>query len=84
MNKVSHKSKKWIDPNTTGYIYTEVGHEDGYKTAELKLADCSRIVSFDVYIGSPRARYKTLKKVQLIIDELNKFKEVLEGLNYGE
>ncbi len=84
MNKINYKSKKWIDPNTTGFIYTLIEHDDGYRTAQLKLADCSRIVSFDVYIDSPRARYKTLKKVQLIIDELRKFKEVLEGLNYGE
>ena len=82
--KVVLHSKKWIDPATTGYIYTHIEHDDGYRTAELKLADCARIVNFDVYIDSKKARDKTVKKVQLMIDEMSKFNEVLMGLNYGE
>ncbi len=84
MNKINYKSKKWIDPNTTGFIYTLIEHDDGYRSAQLKLADCARIVNFDVFIDSVKARDKTIKKVQLMIDELSKFNEVLKGLNYGE
>ena len=76
------KSKKWIDPNTTGFIYTKVESDDGYKQAELKIADCSRIVSLDVYIDSAKARDKTLRKVRLIVEELTKFKDTLETLTY--
>ncbi len=84
MNKINYKSKKWIDPHTTGFIYTLIEHDDGYRSAQLKLADCARIVNFDVFIDSVKARDKTIKKVQLMIDELSKFNEVLKGLNYGE
>lgn len=82
-NKIQHKSKKWIDPNTSGFIYTQVEHDDGYLCATLKLADCARIVSFDVYIDSKKARDKTVKKVQLMVDEMTKFNEILKGLSYG-
>ncbi len=73
-------SKKWIDPNSTGFIFSRVEKQDGRSWAELKLGDCSRIVSFDVYVDSELDRKATLKKVDLIIKEMSLFRDRVAAL----
>lgn len=62
--------RQWLNPSgsdATGYIYWGVRQEDfGGYYAMFKLADCSRIVSLDIYLGSKRERRVSLKKLNLI------------------
>ncbi len=71
-----------MSKNTTGFIFTEVEHDYSWE-AQLKIGDCSRIVSLDVYINDEKDRKKSLKKIDLIISELTKFKSAIEGIKYG-
>jgi len=81
-NKKTYKSKKWLDPNTTSFIYTEVEFDYSWG-ATLKLGDCHRIVNFDVYIDDEKTRKKTLKKLNLMRAELDKLVIAIEGVTYG-
>jgi len=81
-NKKKYKSKKWLDPNTTSFIYTEVEFDYNWG-ATLKMGDCQRIVNFDVYIDDEKSRKKTLKKLNLMRAELDKLVIAIEGVTYG-
>ncbi len=79
--KKKYCSKKWIDPSTTGFIQTEV--EFGYSWgATFKMADCSRIINLDVYIDDEKSRKKTLKKLNIIRDEVTNLISAIEDINY--
>ncbi len=80
--KKAYRSKKWLTAETTGFIFTEVEFDYSWG-ATLKIGDCTKIVSLDVYIDDEKARKKTLKKLNLIRDEIANLILEVEAINYG-
>jgi len=80
--KTIHKSKKWLDPNTTSFIFTEIEFDYSWG-AQLKMGDCNRIVNYDVYIDSPKARKRTVRKLNIMIEEIMELKDQIEEITYG-
>ena len=81
-HKKNYSSKKWLNPDTTAFIFTEVFRDYERSWATLKMADCSRIVEFDAHIYTKDKRDALAKKVDILISELEKFKEEIEELSY--
>lgn len=81
-HKLDYKSKVWLNPDTTAFIFTEYfrDYEKSYVT--LKMADCRHVLEFDAFINSEDERDKLLKKISIMIDELSKFNKELEGIQY--
>ena len=76
--KYKVRKKTWIDPNTSGFIFTELYHdEDQYYESTLKMADCSRIVQFDTYISSKKDRRATLKKLNIMINNITELRDAI-------
>jgi len=81
MKKIIHKTKKWLSSNTTAFVYAYIEIEDGYKWGQFKLGDCSRIVSFDIELGSSKERRATKKKLMAISDEAYNMAKAIEGMD---
>ncbi len=81
-NKKGYNSKKWLNPDTTAFIHTEVCFDYSWG-GTLKIADCSRIVNMDVYIDDEKGRKKTLKKLNIMRDEITNLISAIEDINYG-
>ncbi len=82
MKRKAYRSKKWLTPETTGFIFTEVLFDYNWN-ATLKIGDCSRIVDLDVYIEDEKARKKTLKKLLLLEKEISTMIAVVKNITYG-
>jgi len=80
--KKLYRSKKWLNPETTAFMFTEVLFDYSWG-ATLKMGDCNRIVNFDVYIDDEKARKRTLKKLNLMRDELSNLIGAIEDIKYG-
>jgi len=83
MNKKKpYRSKKWLNPETTAFIFTEVEFDYSWG-ATFKMGDCNRMISLDVYVDDEKARKKTLKKLNLMRDELTNLISAVEDITYG-
>ena len=79
------KKRVWLNPvnsSDNGYV---IWGKDGDGDYELQIADCSRIISLNVSYGAyceGREKVKGLKnglkKVQLLLDNLNGLKKVIQ------
>jgi hypothetical protein len=74
------KSKKWLNPDTSAFIFVELSREDGWYNGTLKLADCARICNFDVDLNSKKDRTKTMKKIDLMVAELIKLRLAIKEI----
>ena len=82
LKKKTYKSRKWLNPDTTAFIHTEVEFDYSWG-ATLKIGDCNRIINLDVYVDDEKAKKRSLKKLNLLRDELSKLITAVEAINYG-
>lgn len=70
-----------VSTGSTSYIFAEVesSRNGEYKWGHymLTLADCRRRVQLEFFIGTKRARQRSLKKLDLLIDVLTRFRAAL-------
>lgn len=73
-------SRKWLNKQGTGFM--ECSYDDSmsssWRDASVKFADCNRMVSLDLSMGSKKDKLAKLQKISLMIDELIALKEVME------
>ena len=71
-----------ISTSHTSYIYAEAeSSRDGdYRSGNylLTIADCRRIVRLEFLLSTKRYRRLSLKKINLLIDTLTQFRDVLK------
>ena len=80
----SFRKRVFLNPVSTGhtsYILAEVeSSRDGeYKWGHymLTIADCRRRIQLEFFLGSKTARRISLKKINLLIDVLTRFRDAL-------
>jgi hypothetical protein len=78
------RKRSFLNPtstDTTSYIHAVVESTRGgdYKwgTNMLTLADCRRQIELEFFLGTKRARRLSLKKINLLIDVLTRFRDAL-------
>lgn len=65
------KKRDWLNPSNTsnnGYIITG---QDADGDAELKIADCNRIIDLDLYYSTPRGKKVVIRKLNILRDRIN-------------
>jgi hypothetical protein len=71
-----------ISTATTSYIYVEAeSSQNGtYKFGNyiLRLADCEHYVFLEFFLGSKQARKLSLRKINLLVDTLTRFRDALK------
>jgi hypothetical protein len=77
--------RTFLNPVSTGqtsYILAEIeSSQDGsYKWGHymLTLADCRRRIQLEFFLGTKDARRLALKKINLLIDSLTRFRDALQ------
>ena len=80
----SLRKRVFLNPVSTGhtsYILAEVESSRGgeYKWGHymLTIADCRRRIQLDFFLGTKTARRISLKKINLLIDVLTRFRDAL-------
>lgn len=80
----SLRKRVFLNPVSTGhtsYLLAEVesSHDGEYKWGHymLTLADCRYRIQLEFFIGTLRARRKSLKKIDLLINRLEEFRTAL-------
>jgi hypothetical protein len=78
-----HK-RLFLNPASTGYtsfILAEVESSDGgaykYGNYLLTIADCKRVIKLEFFLGTKQARSIALRKINLLIDVLTRFRDAL-------
>lgn len=82
---VKYGSKRFLseeDVHSTGsicvYSCLEEGYENrSYHSAEIILKDCNKTISLEMSFSNESQYQERIKKVDILVDELLKFKEVL-------
>ena len=79
------RKRLFLNPVSTGqtsYVLAEVesSQDGGYKWGHymLTLADCRRRVQLEFFLGTKDARRLALKKINLLIDVLTRFRDALQ------
>ena len=79
------RKRLFLNPVSTGqtsYVLAEVesSQDGGYKWGHymLTLADCRRRVQLEFFLGTKDARRLALKKIDLLIDVLTRFRDALQ------
>ena len=79
------RKRSFLNPASTGYtsfILAEVEFSDegAYKWGNylLTLADCKRVVQLDFFLGTKQARRIALRKINLLLDVLSRFRDALQ------
>lgn len=71
-----------ISTQETSYVQAVAESSDNgeYKlgTYMLTIADCRRVIELEFFLGTPRHRRQSLRKINLLIDILTSFKRELE------
>ncbi len=78
------RKRTFLSPVSTGltsYIFAEAESSQNGKYQwghyMLTLADCSRYVQLEFFLGTNQARRISLKKINLLIDVLTRFRDAL-------
>lgn len=81
----TYRKRVFLSPVSTGftsYIYAEAESSDNgeYKQGNymLWIADCTRRIEIEFFLGTPRHRRQSLKKINLLLQVLTDFKTALE------
>jgi hypothetical protein len=76
--------RSFLNPVSTGHtayilVEAESSRNGEYKwgTNMLTIADCRRRVQIEFFLGTKRARRNSLKKINLLIDALTRFRAAL-------
>src|SRR5689334_9033901 len=79
------RKRSFLNPASTGYtsyIFAEVeSSQDGaYKWGNylLTIADCKHRIELEFFLGTKQARRITLRKINLLIDVLTRFRDALQ------
>jgi hypothetical protein len=79
-----YRKRAFLDPastNHTSYILAHVENSHGgtekYGTNLIFIADCHRVIQLEFYIGTKEHRRISLRKIDLLIDVLTRFREAL-------
>lgn len=82
--RFSFRKRVFLNPISTGqtsYILAEVESSRGgeYKWGHcmLTLADCRRRIQLEFFLGTKKSRRVSLRKIDLLISVLTKFREAL-------
>ena len=83
-NIFSLRKRSFLSPVSTGYtshIFAEVesSNEGEYRLGHnmLTIADCRRRVQIEFFLGTKRERRRSLAKINLLINILTRFRDVL-------
>ena len=83
-NIYSYRKRAFLNPTSTGhtsYIFAQVesSHHGSYKCGDnlIFIADCKRVIQLEFFLGTARYREMSLDKINLLIDVLTRFREVL-------
>ena len=78
------RKRLFLNPTSTGYtsfILAEVESSDGgaYKWGNylVTIADCKRVINLEFFLGTKQARRMALRKINLLIDVLTRFRDAL-------
>lgn len=81
---VAFRKRSFLNPVSTGhtsYILAEAesSHNGEYKwgTYMLTIADCRRRILIEFFLGTKRARRISIAKINLLIEVLTRFRDVL-------
>jgi len=79
-----YRKRAFLNPTSTdktSYIHAivESSGDGNYRfgTNMLTIADCKRVVRLEFFIGNARNRRQSLKKINLLIDILMRFRDAL-------
>jgi len=79
------RKRAFLNPASTdhdSYVHAvvESSGEGGYPwgTNMLTIADCRHIIQLEFFLGSKRARKRSLAKINLLIDTLTRFRDALK------
>jgi hypothetical protein len=80
----AYRKRAFLNPASTGYTsyihaVVESSHDGEYQYGGnlLYIADCTRVISLEFFIGNARARRLSLKKINLLIEVLTSFRDAL-------
>jgi hypothetical protein len=83
-NNYSFRKRAFLNPvstNHTSYILALVessrGGENKFGSNLIHLADCDRRVQLEFFLGTEQDREISLKKINLLIDTLTRFRDAL-------
>lgn len=83
-NVFTLRKRAFLNPASTGYtsyVLAEVesSNDGAYKWGNylVTLADCKRVVQFEFFLGTKRDRRIALRKINLLIDVLTRFRDAL-------
>src|ERR1051326_5182090 len=81
----SHRKRVFLASISTGhtsYILSEVessrGGEHKWGHSMLTMADCRRRIQLEFFLGTLRARRESLKKIDLLMKQLEQFRSALQ------
>jgi hypothetical protein len=77
-NVFSLRKRSFLSPVSTGYtshIFAEGEYRWGHNM--LTIADCRRRVQIEFFLGTKRERRRSLAKINLLINILTRFRDVL-------
>ena len=82
--RFTFRKRSFLNPASTdhtSYIHAvvESSHEGEYPwgTNMLTIADCKRVIQLEFFLGKPRDRRISLKKINLLINILTAFRDAL-------
>ena len=91
-NNVSAASRKWLNPlkypdgavHGPGSIIWQVLAERGdtWEDVSLTISDCNRSIQLDLPAQTPQEKQQSLKKLDLMIDELSQMREALHRIEH--
>ena len=83
-NIYSYRKRAFLNPvstNHTSYIFVHVessrGGEYKFGSNLIHLADCDRRVQIEFFLGTEQDREISLKKINLLIETLTRFRDAL-------
>ena len=81
-----YRKRVFLSPISTGYtsyILTEVessrGGENKWGHCMITMADCRRRIQLEFFLGTIRARRESLRKIDLLIKQLEQFRTALRA-----
>jgi len=84
MSVFTYRKRAFLNPISTthtSYIdaIVESSQNGEYQIGSnvLTLADCHRVVRIEFFLGNKRERRRSLKKINLLIDTLTRFRDAL-------
>ena len=85
MSVFTYRKRAFLNPSSTGhtsYILAEVESSDNgadkFANYLLTIADCRRSIRLEFFLGTKENRHRSLKKINLLIETLTRFRDALK------